>query len=335
MAVLGTIAGMMFAYLNYSLNEGIELISVLFRGAEIGLFIGICVGLIEEYIFSPWLKIKSYLIINLYRLLFYSFIFIFWLIAVNSVNECLQRDVSFLYAAKDYIVNQTFITDFIFSLIASIFIVSFLMITRLHRKGDLLKYITGKYHQPQEVERIFLFIDLKSSTTIAEKIGNIQYSKFLKDYFYDLSEAILLSKGEVYQYVGDEIVVTWPFSAGIKYSRCIYCFYDMKNSIELLKDEYLKKYGTYPEFKAGIHGGKVVVTWIGELKKEIVYHGDVLNTASRILENCNSLNEEFLISEELLNSISLPEYLKAEFKSELQLRGKQNKVRVYSLNRIP
>jgi len=69
---------------------------------------------------------------------------------------------------------------------------------------------------------------LKSSTTIAEKLGNIQYSKFLKDFFYDLTEAILLSKGEVYQYVGDEIVVTWPFSTGIKYSRCIYCFYDMK-----------------------------------------------------------------------------------------------------------
>jgi len=80
-------------------------------------------------------------------------------IVINSINECLQRDVSFLFAAQDYIFHQTFLSDFIFALIASIIVISFLMITRLHRKGDLLKYVTGKYHQPQEVERIFLFID--------------------------------------------------------------------------------------------------------------------------------------------------------------------------------
>jgi adenylate cyclase len=335
LAVFGTLAGLMFAYLNYNIYEDIQLVSVLFRGAEIGLAIGICVGIIEEYILSPLLKIKSYLVINFYRLVFFSFTFIFWLIVINSINDCLRKDVSFFYAAKDYIFNRTFLSDFIFALVTSFIIISFLMITKLHRKGDLLKYVTGRYHQPQEVERIFLFIDLKSSTAIAERLGNIQYSKFLKDFFYDLSEAILLSKGEVYQYVGDEIVVTWPFSRGIKYSRCIYCFYDMKNSIELLKNEYLEKYGTYPEFKAGIHGGKVVVTWIGDLKKEIVYHGDVLNTASRILESCNYLKEEFLISEEFLSSIELPEYLKATFRCELQLRGKKNKVKVYGLKRIP
>jgi len=68
----------------------------------------------------------------------------------------------------------------------------------------------------------------------------------------------------------------------------------------LLKNKYLDLYGVYPEFKAGLHAGKVVVTWIGDIKKEIVYHGDVLNTTSRLEAECNRYNQTLLVSEFIL-----------------------------------
>jgi len=93
----------------------------------------------------------------------------------------------------------------------------------------------------------------------------------------------------------------------------------------------MRKYGVYPEFKAGMYGGKVVVTWVGELKKEIVYVGDVLNTTSRIQESCKSLGKDFLISDELLKRINQLRKIKASFVEETILRGKESQIKLYSL----
>ena len=100
------------------------------------------------------------------------------------------------------------------------------------------------------------------------------------------------------------------------------------------KDKYLKKYGVHPLFKAALHAGKVSVTWIGSIKKEIVYHGDVLNTTARIQDECNKHNQCFLMSEYMLETIKIPEYLRSEFVGELQLKGKQKKVNIYGLKSI-
>ncbi|MCK5207613.1 MAG: adenylate/guanylate cyclase domain-containing protein, partial [Cyclobacteriaceae bacterium] len=97
------------------------------------------------------------------------------------------------------------------------------------------------------------------------------------------------------------------------------------------KAKYIAKYGVYPEFKAGLHGGKVIVTWVGELKKEITYLGDVVNTTARIQEDCKRLDKDFLISEELLNRISELGNVKASFVEETIPRGREESVRLYSL----
>jgi len=100
------------------------------------------------------------------------------------------------------------------------------------------------------------------------------------------------------------------------------------------REKYIEKYGVYPEFKASLHAGKVSVTWIGSIKKEIVYHGDVLNTTARIQAECNKYEQCFLVSEYMLQNVQLPEYLKSEFIDELQLKGKQQKIKLFGLKSI-
>ncbi|WP_044220009.1 hypothetical protein [Chitinophaga pinensis] len=56
-----------------------------------------------------------------------------------------------------------------------------------------------------------MFLDLNSSTTIAETLGDKRYHAFLKDIFTDITNPILDKKGEIYQYVSDEVIVAWPF----------------------------------------------------------------------------------------------------------------------------
>jgi adenylate cyclase len=177
-----------------------------------------------------------------------------------------------------------------------------------------------------------MFVDLKGSTSIAEKLSNIAFSSFIKDYFYDISDAILMFGGEIYQYVGDEITVVWPIKS--KESNCIQCFFKMEEIIERKRNSYQSKYGVVPEFKAGIHGGKVIVTSVGKQKKEIVYHGDVLNTTSRIEGKCNELRQKLLISEELLNFIDLDNDFSVEEKCKIELRGKSDKLCLYGVKKL-
>jgi len=48
------------------------------------------------------------------------------------------------------------------------------------------KIARGKYYKPKSENRIFMFVDLNSSTTLAEKLGNERYHELLKDFFADI-----------------------------------------------------------------------------------------------------------------------------------------------------
>ena len=137
--------------------------------------------------------------------------------------------------------------------------------------------------------------------------------------------------GEIYQYVGDEIIVVWPIRN--KKPTCVQCFFKMKEIIERKRSGYQSKYGLVPKFKAGIHGGWVVVTSVGKQKQEIVYHGDVLNTTSRIEGKCHEFKQELLISETLLNYIELDEDFKKEEMGKIELKGKADKLVLYGVKR--
>lgn len=204
----------------------------------------------------------------------------------------------------------------------------------LHRKlgrDAIYNLIFGKYHQVKQEDRLFLFIDLNNSTDIAEAMGELEYSHFLQDYFYDISEPIARYFGRVYQYVGDEVVVTWPLKKGLKFSVCVRCFFAIQKQIRRYAKQYEKRYGRVPEFKAALHGGNVVVSEVGKYKSEIAYHGDVLNTTARILSKCHELESELLISDWVNGQVNLPKYLKADAMGSFQLKGKQQEVGLYSV----
>ena len=179
-----------------------------------------------------------------------------------------------------------------------------------------------------------MFLDMKSSTTIAEELGHIKYFELLKSYYFDLSDAIIKNEGEVYQYVGDEIVMSWKFSKGIKNNNCVNCFFDMKAALEKKKGYYLKTYGVHPEFKAGIHFGEVTIGEIGVLKKDIFFTGDVLNTTARIQSLCNKYSVEFIASKKLIEHLNLGKnYSLSALKTE-KLRGKTKLVDLVAIQKL-
>lgn len=197
----------------------------------------------------------------------------------------------------------------------------------------LSNFLTGKYHAPREEERIFMFVDMRSSSAIAENPGHVKYFDMLREYYFDLSDAIIRYSGEVYQYVGDEIVVTWKLKNGIKNNNCIECFYAMKAEIERQTRKYKMKFGLVPDFKAGFHFGKVTTGEIGEIKKEIIFTGDTLNATSRIQGLCNNFHVDILMSGELISKLNFNSGYMIKSMGDNELKGKEEKLELFTIER--
>ena len=207
----------------------------------------------------------------------------------------------------------------------------FLQIIRLLGKGVLWKFIIGKYHKPREEERIFMFLDMKSSTTIAEQLGHVRFYALLNELFHEISQPVLQTKAEIYQYVGDEVVLTWELEQGLMNSNCLKTFFLFQENLTRNREQYFNNFGVRPEFKAGLHFGKVVSAQIGDLKREIVYNGDVVNTASRIQNECNTYQRDCLISGELMNRLDPSHGFQWERMDAVLLRGKETEVELFSV----
>lgn len=302
------------------------------EAGSIGIIMGLLIGVLEEFVFKKAFHRISSLAVTSIRALLYSFLISTILCLVLSIEISFVEKISYSKAVMGYLGSTPFQRDFLFSLSFILIALFLLQIIQLIGKVNFFRLFFGLYRQPREVSRIFMFLDLKSSTSIAEKLSNKNYSALIRDFFYDISDAIILYKGEIYQYAGDEVIVVWPIKK--KSSNCIQCFFKMEEIINQKRSLYQSKYGIVPEFKAGIHSGQVIVTTVGKQKKEIVYHGDVLNTTARIEGKCNELNQKLLVSEDVLAFIPEENEFRVEEKGEIELRGKAQKLPLYGVHPV-
>ena len=98
------------------------------------------------------------------------------------------------------------------------------------------------------------------------------------------------------------------------------------------EDYFNDKFGVQPEFKAGLHAGHVMAGEIGVIKREIVFSGDVLNTASRIESKCNELGVDILFSKLLLDKLNMvKEKFIPKLIGDIALRGKGESLMLYTV----
>ncbi len=313
--------------------------------ALLSSMLGPAVGMMELYVYPVLDRKYSFPVLLLSKTAANLLIVLLALLLVNywsfpgmlSRNPGLIRqfDLNVSVQGADFIFsNWHLFGRIVLNTLIICFLVTFIyqMIQKMGRRV-FWNFVTGKYHQPREEERIFLFVDLKDSTAIAEQLGNYRFSHLLRDFFADLDGAVLQTRGEIYQYVGDEVVVSWLTKEGLRAGNCVACFFGMEQQLARRRAYYWRTYGLVPEFKAGLHCGLVVATQVGDLKSEVVYHGDVVNTAARIQEQCNRLGQRLLLSEALAGSLVLAEAERLRFIDQVPLKGKEQRVKLYSVEK--
>jgi len=248
----------------------------------------------------------------------------------NSFNIISEKQWQETFNYFTPIYTTSIITYLVLAIIFMNFI---LQVSRKFGPGNLLKLISGKYSKPKIEKRIFMFMDLKGSTAIAESLGHQRYSSLMQNCFHDLTDIVIKYKALIYQYVGDEVVLSWDMENGSKNLNCIKAYFAYFKKLQAHKDYYLTKFELFPYFKCGLDCGEVTVAEIGDIKREIAYHGDVLNVAARIEKQCTPLNKKMIISEDLEKI--LPDNMDGFTKEPIgviELRGKREKVLLFSID---
>lgn len=309
------------------------------KGLIAGFLITFFISSFEKFIYEARLRKLNFSLVLFVRTLYYIVVISISVIMVWVIHESLINSRSLFNTVltddfRHFLIKGDFPTILLFSVVVSFIGNFFLQINDLLGRGVLLRYISGKYHKPIVEERFFMFLDLESSTTIAEKIGLVKYHNFMNAFFFDISEPIAESKGEIYQYVGDEVVISWKKESGIMNSNCIKCYFKISEKINSLRNKYINGFGLLPGFKAGVHFGEVVTGEIGDSRKDIVFHGDVMNTASRIQGQAKILNKQLLVSEQALCMIKLDGIYKSEKMGKFKLKGKEQETEIYSIETL-
>lgn len=328
---IGIILGLLYPLLSREYDD----IGALTNGAVIGLIGSSFIVFNEIFYIRVFVRQMKFRTLVIYKSILYSVFFILIILIVVSSTRAIEQNkslISYIGSSSfyDFIWHEDFNQIVIYALAITTIFIFVHQISKKMGSGILWNFISGNYHNPREEERIFMFMDLNNSTTLAEDLGDIEYNKLLNNFFFDITDSIITNYGEIYRYVGDEVVVSWKLKKGLKKAYCLRTFFQAKRAIHLNREKYLKSYGLVPSFSAGFHMGKVIVGEIGEIKSQISFIGNVMYETSEIEKSCRKHNAQSLISQTLLNLIKLPSIYSSNQEGILDTSG-ANPIQLFSI----
>jgi adenylate cyclase len=323
----GIIASGVIAGIVFPVTQGHTSASGMAAGVIYGLLICIAIGGIELFVLEgpmrAWLGALSFTKNLIVRSAIYAAIIIpIQFFHVGALLAGLPIESS----------DDTFWTATIYSGVFSVVMNLAFGITNLIGPRALLNFITGRYHAPVEENRFVLFVDIAGSTGLAERLGGIGIHRFLDRTFRLLTAAVVDTRGEVLNYVGDEVIVTWPERSGAIDCRPLRCFVAMREELLHASSRFEREFGAIPRIRGSLHFGSVIVGEIGDIKRAIVFNGDVMNTAARLEELSRGVEGGFLASRAAMARFSSVPPFAVRDLGELPIRGRADGIDVVGLD---
>lgn len=219
----------------------------------------------------------------------------------------------------------------IFAAIAAVAINFVVEVGNLLGARTFSNFVTGRYHTPVEESRFVLFVDIVGSTGLAERLGGIGIHRFLDRTFRVLTESVVDYRGEVLDYVGDELIVTWPERGGAVDGRPLQCFLAMRTALDEAAPRFEREFGAAPRVRGSLHFGPIIIGEIGDIKRAIVFNGDVMNTAARLEQLSREAEGGFLASSAAIGRLdgASPSILRA--RGRVPIRGRADGMDVFGL----
>ncbi len=184
----------------------------------------------------------------------------------------------------------------------------------------------------QRREVTILFSDIRSFTSLSEKIPPQQLSRILQEYFTTMTDEVLATDGVVDKYIGDAIMAFWgaPIEQPDQANRAVRTAVAMIQRLKKLHEQWRAE--GYPTFDIGIgiNLGVATVGNMGSSKRfDYTVIGDAVNAASRIEGLNKNFESHILISDSTKQQLTIA--VRTRDRGEVQLRGKEKPTRVFEV----
>ncbi|NPA95443.1 MAG: adenylate/guanylate cyclase domain-containing protein [Thermodesulfobacteria bacterium] len=201
--------------------------------------------------------------------------------------------------------------------------------------NELVEQIMACEHEvllPNERKQLtIMFADIRSFTTLAEKMSPEKVVTMLNRYFSVMVEIIFSCNGMLDKFVGDQIMAVFghlsdekqgardAVLAALKMQRA------MKNLQQTLKEEGLPVF----QIGIGINTGKAIIGSVGSKnRQDYTVIGDAVNTAARLEEQAGP--GEIIIGEQTYNH--LPDSIQVKNRLSLSVRNRTEPVICYTIH---
>ncbi len=332
--IVGAIIGLIIAYLVSLMNQvsfgALEIGSGIRTGLTISLLFWFYMSFIEPAGFRAFLKRRSFIASAIIR----GFVLLALIVVGLSASRVFYVVVMGGDPWPDYFLDGRLVRDAGLSVIFALCVFFVLDVAELVGPRVLKNIILGRYHHPVVEDRAYLFLDVRGATALAERIGDEKAHEFLTRFFLDIDKIMLRWNGEVVTYLGDGVMITWPYDEAIDRSAPLEFLTDVMSWVVTNAPAYKEEYGAVPTFRAGLNGGEVVVGECGGSKREIAHIGDVVNIAARLEQACKRTRYVALVSAELIQQMVLPEGMIADRLGPMRLRGRERQLEVVGLRLV-
>jgi len=318
--VAGTAAGLVVNFMQ-GRTSGL----VMVAGAIYGLLMGLAIGVLELFVLGgpmrDWLSGLSFTVNLMVRSAIYAAI----IIPLQSLQDEFVAGLSGASAAN-------FWSGFVTAAGVSVLLNLAFSIANIIGGRAFLNFVTGRYHSPVEENRFVLFVDIAGSTGLAETLGGLAIHRLLDRTFRLLTLSVVDYRGEVLNYVGDEVIVTWPERDGAIDCRPLRCFVAMREELARASGQLQREFGAAPRIRGSLHFGSVIIGEIGDVKRAIVFNGDVMNTAARLEELSRNVDGGFLASRAAMQRFNSPPPFAVRDLGRLPIRGRADGIDVVGID---
>jgi adenylate cyclase len=215
------------------------------------------------------------------------------------------------------------------------------------KERDNLRSTFGKYMSASVMEHLLagkvvlggeslrvtiLFTDIRSFTTISERMDPQQLVGLLNEYFTEMVSIVMQEDGVVDKYIGDAIMAVFgaPVSKPEDAVRAVRAAVRMRTALESLNVRLSQRGIPALRTGIGIHTGEVVAGNIGSDKRmEYTVIGDPVNVASRLETSTKDLGVDVLISEDTFGLTK--HVIEARPVREITVKGRAKPVMTYEV----
>jgi len=187
------------------------------------------------------------------------------------------------------------------------------------------------------------FTDISSYSTIIEHMSPETAVKFLNEYFSAMHDVIEKHNGQILNYIGDSVMVVFGAPEKLEDHELlsVRCAIGMREQLNKLNQKWdeneFSRYWKNHEIdvitaRTGIHTGSVIAGNIGS-DRMLQYStiGDTVNVASRLEQRNKEFSTNILFSHEIYTSLTKDLYNSAQYQGKINLKGRDNKTKVYSI----